>query len=342
MYKMILSLVPLLTPLSPQVAHLYAIVGCFLPLPTLVLTYYRNHPMYLSPASRTFVALHPPSPTQSAHSLSGTSAGPRDIDTEVHDSPSSSGFLSPPTGGYTLPVSNISNGTDRDVNGSASFGLPSSVASFITRIVRCVYYPSPSPSGDTDMGSDITRNDSFLEGDNGVVRLDSATANSNVDLHAFKPLELVALVDHKSLDNLESLGGVEGLLYGLGTNRRRGLKTTRRSRSPDPPAGIREISAVSPFGVELALMPPFGGAFGVDSSTPLENSISHEATIEDRQRTYRHNMPLRRPSKRLLFFMWLALYDKVIVSLKTLNTISLELIGASGFFVDRCRIISCP
>ena len=199
------------------------------------------------------------------------------------------------------------------------------------------------------MSSDITRNDSFLEGDNvGVrpcVRLDSAAANSNVNPFAFKPLELVALVGQKSLDTLESLGGIEGLLYGLGTNRRRGLKTnTRRfqqSESPDPLAGMRGISAVTPFDVKLAPMLSFGGASGMDSSPFLEFSVPQEATTEDRQRVYGHNMP-RRLSKRLLFFMWLALYDKALVSPKTLNTVSLKLIGASGFFVDRCRSISCP
>lgn len=107
-----------------------------------------------SPASRTFgtTLLYPPPPTQSAHSFLGTSAGSHDNDPEVHDSLSSSGFLAPLAGGYTLPVSIISNGTDHDVNGSASFELPSSVASFLKRIVRCVYYPSPSPSDDDRHG----------------------------------------------------------------------------------------------------------------------------------------------------------------------------------------------
>lgn len=192
------------------------------------------------------------------------------------------------------------------------------------------------------MGSDITRNDSFLEGDNVGVRLDTANANSNVNPLAFKPLELVALVDQKSIENLESLGGVEGLLHGLGTNRRCGLKTTMQVRqfgSPDPPAGNRGISAVTPFGVVLAPMPSFGVAFG---TSPPSLELLHEASIEDRQRVYGHNMPPPRQSKRLLFFIWQALYDKVLVSPETFITISLKLIGASAFFVDCCRSISCP
>ena len=187
------------------------------------------------------------------------------------------------------------------------------------------------------------RYDSVMDGDNaGAVRLDSAEAN--IDPFAFKPLDLVALVDSKSLENLESFGGVEGLLHGLGTKCHRGLNTAgatqRQAQSPDPDLGMRGISAVTPFGVELTPLPntspataSCGGASGVDRSwdcsATLKFSVPHEATIQDRQRIYGHNIPPPRPSKPLLRFMWLALYDKVLVSSKISHTVSLNLIRDS-------------
>ena len=183
------------------------------------------------------------------------------------------------------------------------------------------------------------RYDSVMDGDNaGAVGLDCAEAN--IDPFAFKPLDLVALVDSKSLENLEGFGGVEGLLHGLGTNRHRGLNTAgttqRQARSPDPDLGMRGISAVTPFGAELTPLPntspataSCGGASGEDRSATLKFSVPHEATIQDRQRIYGHNIPPPRPSKPLLLFMWLALYDKVLVSPKISHTVSLNLISVS-------------
>ena len=189
------------------------------------------------------------------------------------------------------------------------------------------------------------RYDSVMDGDPaGTVGLDSAEAN--IDPFVFKPLDLVALVDSKSLENLESLGGVEGLLHGLGTDRHHGLNTTTQrfwqARSPDPDLGMRGISAVTPFGVELTPMPntssataraSCGRAYGVDRSwdrsATFKFSVPHDATIEDRQRIYGHNIPPPRPSKPLLRFMWLALYDKVLVSSKISHTVSINLISDS-------------
>ena len=44
-------------------------------------------------------------------------------------------------------------------------------------------------------------------------------AELNVKPFTFKLIQLTALVDLKSLENLEILGGVKGLLCGLGVNR---------------------------------------------------------------------------------------------------------------------------
>ena len=325
---------------GPPVRYRHSGTRHFLLLPSLVPTNNRTHPgVPGSPSSRTSDASSSYPPPSSTHSAASRDNNPN----ELHGL----SFLTPPTRECKFPVLSVSIGTDSDANGSASLGFP--VASFLNRdrIVRCVYYPSPSPSGDTGMGSDTTRYDSIMEGDKAGVRLDSAEADLNIDPFAFKPLELVALVDSKSLENLESFGGVEGLLHGLGTNRHRGLNTIQRLRQSgllDPETRIRGInSAAAPFGVELAPRPSFGGNFVVDHYASLERSVPYEATIEDRQRVYGYNMPCR-PSKRLSFFMWLATYDRVLVSpaQRYPTPFPLNLISASGFFVDCYHSFAFP
>lgn len=160
----------------------------------------------------------------------------------------------------------------------------------------------------------------------------------------------MALVDSKSLGNLEKLGGIDGLLNGLGTNPRRGLHTTRGQRlgqsgSTDLDQGIN--SAVTPSGVELTPVPTSsptascGGAFGVDRSASLKLSVPHEATIEDRRRVYGHNILPQRPSKHLLNLVLLTLHNKVLVS----PNAPLRFLGSdkrlTGFFVHYCRRIAC-
>ncbi len=195
------------------------------------------------------------------------------------------------------------------------------------------------------MGSDTTRNDSVQKGDNADVKRKGAElarpalldlkqeADLNVEPFAFKPLQLAGLVDPKSLENLESLGGIEGLIRGLGTNRLRGLSTKlappSQLGSPDPGT----INAVTPIGVEMTppkpdimITSPAGvpeelqstaSLAGVGRPASLKFSVgAHEATIGDRQRIYGHNILPQRPSKSLLSLMWLALQDKVIVSPK--------------------------
>jgi hypothetical protein len=64
-------------------------------------------------------------------------------------------------------------------------------------------------------------------------------ASHKVHPFAFKPLQLASLVDPKSLETLESMGGVDALLRGLGTRPTHGLSTESGSSpahlaSPDP------------------------------------------------------------------------------------------------------------
>jgi hypothetical protein len=71
-------------------------------------------------------------------------------------------------------------------------------------MVQRIHHPLPSPSGNTDMGSDTTRNDNVQRGDNSDVKRKGAKlarpavldlkqeADLNVEPFAFKPLQLVS------------------------------------------------------------------------------------------------------------------------------------------------------
>lgn len=195
-----------------------------------------------------------------------------------------------------------------------------------------VYFPSPSPSGDTNMISDTTRIDSLLARQYAGLRpsRDGAElarpvetcSNDDPGPFLFNPHQLVAL-DAKSLENLERLGGVDALVQGLGTNSLCGLNAIQRLRQSGslvPDQG--SWGAATPSGVELTPVPltsptePSTASFGgVDRSASLD-----EATIEDRQRIYGRNTFPQRPSKRLLLLMWLALHNKVLVRPKVSHT----------------------
>ncbi|KAH9025496.1 calcium-translocating P-type ATPase [Lactarius pseudohatsudake] len=352
----------------------------FLPLPTPILRSSRTSldvPSSLAPHTSDASSLHPPpSPTLSAHSSGSVrwaaSTVTRDNKPEEHGGLSSLGLLAPPPQGHRRKgsmstVSGIGSiSTDRDTEDSLSLALspvrsgqsdvpnalpsptnthvdigsdtspPSSVAGFSKRNVQRVRHPSPS---DTDMGPDTTRS-----GDNAPPALLNLKQDADlyVEPFAFKPLQLVGLVDPKSLENLESLGGVEGLIRGLGTNRLRGLSTMlappSQLGSPDPGG----VNAVTPNGVEMT--PPKPSPAGVPEGLQSTASLggagrpaslkypkgAYDATIGDRQRVYGQNILPQRLSKSLLLLMWLALQDRVIVLLLIAAVVSLAL----GLFQD--------
>jgi len=156
----------------------------------------------------------------------------------------------------------------------------------------------------------------------------------NVEPFTFKPLQLAALVDPKSLETLETLGGVEGLLRGLGTDTSRGLNTKLTSLGQLGSPDLGTIDSVTPGGVEMTppkpnimITSPAGVPEGLQSTASLGVSSSvgrpaslkfsaaaYDASIEDRRRIYGQNVLPQRPSKSLLLLMWLALQDKVLVS----------------------------
>ena len=273
--------------------------------------------------------------------------------------------------GQSDAPSTLPSPTNTHVDGASDISRPSSPGSFLKRTVQRVRHPSPSPSADTDAASDITRHDSGQKGDNADVNRKGAElarppildlkqeANLNVEPFSFKPLQLASLVDPKSLENLESLGGVEGVLHGLGVHRLHGLSTKLTSPSqagsPDP-ATI--INAVTPSGIEMSppkpnimITSPTGVPEGLQSTASLgggsnlvhpASGAAYEATLEDRQRIYGYNILPHRPSKSLIRLMWLALQDKVIVSPRYPLLISMCLIFVSGFVIGRRRGITCP
>ena len=96
---------------------------------------------------------------------------------------------------------------------------------------------------------------------------------------AFGPLALAALVDSKTLRDLDGMGGLEGICNGLGTSPTRGLSTHSGAGADEKSGGEG----------------PFGSPFS------------------ERQRVYGTNSLPTRPSKSLLQLMWLALKDTVLV-----------------------------
>ncbi|KAH9025697.1 Ca-transporting ATPase [Lactarius deliciosus] len=215
------------------------------------------------------------------------------------------------------------------INNHVGAGSDTSLAGFLKKTVQRIRRPSP-PSAETDAGLDAG----------------STTQEADLDVEpfAFKPLQLASLVDPKSLKDLESLGGIEGLICGLRTDRVRGLSSRlTQPQSRDP----KIINAVISDGVEMASLTlntsPAGVLEGPQRTATLRGGASagdptslkfspraYEATIQDRQRIYgRYTLP-QRPTKSILLFMWLALQDKVLVLLLIATVVSFTL----GLFQD--------
>jgi Ca2+-transporting ATPase len=246
-------------------------------------------------------------------------------------------------------VSSIGSGstTEQDAGNDSSFRLSplcsahSDVASTLpspTYTHHRARQPSPSPSRETDTGSDTTRYDG-QKGDSadamrkgaGLTRPATLDLEQEVDLDvhpiAFNQLQLAGLVDSKSLEALESMGGVDPLLRGLGTHPNHGLSTESGSppahlASPDPTLQSFTVSHNLPK-PDIMITSPAGEPQGLQSAVSLGGDVPakfqsseevYRTPIEDRQRILGQNILPRRSSKSLLQLMWLALKDKVLVS----------------------------
>ena len=220
----------------------------------------------------------------------------------------------------------------------------SSPASFIRKTLHHVRR-SQSPSGETDTASETTRNDG-QKGDNSDIQCKrrelarpvvlDLKQEADMDVHpfAFKPLQLASLIDPKSLETLESMGGVDAILRGLGTQPTYGVSTKlgpppSHTVSPDPTSqDFSESHAAekdppkpnfmvtSPAGVPQGLQSTasLAGCSGMSLPTAFPSSEDvYKASIEDRKRIFGQNIDPQRASKTLLQLMWLSLKDKVLV-----------------------------
>jgi P-type Ca2+ transporter type 2C len=263
--------------------------------------------------------------------------------TEQDGDDNSSFRLSPLRSAHSDVTSTLPSPTYTHVDNASDVGSrPSSVTSFFQKTMHRVRRPSPSPSRETDTGSETTRNDG-QRGDNADAKRKGAQlarpamldlkqeADLDVLPFAFKPLQLASLVDPKSLEALESMGGVSALLRGLGTHPTHGLSTEPGSplthiASPDPTLQSFTLSHATdkdPPKPGIMITSPAGEPQGLQSTVSLGGDVPagfqfseevYTTSIEDRQRVFGQNVLPRRPSKSLLQLMWLALKDKVLVS----------------------------
>ncbi|KAF8267739.1 hypothetical protein EI94DRAFT_1729725 [Lactarius quietus] len=289
-------------------------------LPVLTLLKNARNSQIVSPSSHP----QPSSPPLSAHSSGSNHWSTtllRDDNPEERDNSS---------------ITVLGVGTDRHFNSSSNCG-PSLVNGFSKGILHAQNGDEADVQPD---GAELTRPVvPFLE-----------QVDLSVEPFAFKPLQLVHLIDTKDLEYLESFGGVEGLLHGLGTNRLRGLSTQfARPGSPNPDT----VKAVkTPCSVEMA--PVITSSAGMTEGLECTPSLSasslgaslgghaflnlsapYKATIEDRQRIYGQNILPQRPSKGLLQLMWLGLQDKVLVLLSIAVVVSLALAASLYFSSSR-------
>lgn len=116
-----------------------------------------------------------------------------------------------------------------------------------------------------------------------------------------KPSRLAMLVDPKSLDDLEKIGGIDGLLEGLGVDGAKGLAVGTDEGNVE--TGAPRSSADMPGG----------------------NGPQWRASMDQRRKIYGHNDLPHRKSKSLLTLMWLAFKDKVLILLSIAAIVSLAL-----------------
>jgi len=114
-------------------------------------------------------------------------------------------------------------------------------------------------------------------------RLDPDTDTTDPTPFKEKPSRLAMMVDPKSLEELEKMGGTSGLLAGLGVDPKRGLSTA----AAGAPRGSGEMGGSGP---------------------------QWTADVEKRREIYGRNELPQRKGKSLLQLMWMAFQDKILVS----------------------------
>jgi Ca2+-transporting ATPase len=218
-----------------------------------------SDPTHLSPGDPAVTgtpasALTPPSPTLTANSSSPTSDGLEPINENGHQRTLSSGAWSANTEKPSV--------YSKDMISPTTTKLEDEVVDE-KRGKKGKKNKPPPPMSHLDPEKDTTDPTPYAE----------------------KPSRLAMLVDPKSLEDLEKIGGVSGVLNGLGVDPNVGLCTDGSN------AGAPRSSSD---------MPGQGAQW--------------RTSLEDRRRVYGPNDLPHRPSKTLLQLMWIAFKDKVIVS----------------------------
>ena len=173
------------------------------------------------------------------------------------------------------------------------------------------------------------------------INLEQDSADVDPAPFAFKPFALASMLDPKNLEVLEGLGGVQGLLKGLGTNRRRGLgrKALIKNASSDGRPGVGEGVPSQRHDREglpgIVVTAPDELESGKDDDDDDEDEdypVFH-APLEERRRVYGPNVLPHRATKSLLSLMWLALKDKVLVWIVQISVRAALIAGSLGSFV---------
>ncbi|KAJ7034956.1 Ca-transporting ATPase [Mycena alexandri] len=133
----------------------------------------------------------------------------------------------------------------------------------------------------------------------------------------FRPNDLAMMLDPKSLDVLENMGGIDGLLAGLGTTSDKGLGGASLARATTSGSSPGEGAAPA-----ITLTDP--------DDEKGDARAAFAASLDVRRRVYGENVLPRRATKSLLSLMYAALKDKVLVLLSVAAVVSLAL----GLFQD--------
>ncbi|KAF9202331.1 hypothetical protein BGZ49_007493 [Haplosporangium sp. Z 27] len=122
--------------------------------------------------------------------------------------------------------------------------------------------------------------------------------NSNDSPFSLDPDQLMQLIDPKSIETLESYGGVEGVIVALHADPTSGLSTTNKPLNSVVSDNEKDNAHISP---------------------------TSSVTIEDRERHFGRNvLPAHKP-KTIFQLMWMALQEKILILLLVAAVVSVAL-----------------
>ena len=163
------------------------------------------------------------------------------------------------------------------------------------------------------------------KGGNEKLKIDQLVQDTDLDPRPFRfrPNHLAHMLDPKNLEALDLIGGVNGLVAGLGTNRKAGLSSQPSTHSEHGPGDGRpgagpgvshrhdpekESNAVP----AITLTEP-GGEAKATLPDDFDYDAPFSASLNDRRRVYGENVLPERKSKSLWQLMLTAFKDKVLV-----------------------------